>query len=36
VHAMQLGPPSVSSIFEGIRGYWNESEQRVYLFQLSR
>lgn len=34
VHATQLGPASVSSVFEGIRGYWNEAAGRLSVFQL--
>lgn len=34
VHATQLGPGSVSSVFEGIRAYVNEASQRVSIFQL--
>jgi branched-chain amino acid aminotransferase len=34
VHATQLGPASVSSVFEGIRGYWNEAGKRLSIFQL--
>ncbi len=34
VHATQLGPAGVSSVFEGIRGYWNEEQKRLYIFQL--
>jgi branched-chain amino acid aminotransferase len=34
VHATQLGPASVSSVFEGIRCYWNETEKRLSIFQL--
>lgn len=34
VHATQLGPASVSSVFEGIRGYWNEDAKRLSIFQL--
>ncbi len=34
VHATQLGPAGVSSVFEGIRGYWNEQQKQLYIFQL--
>jgi branched-chain amino acid aminotransferase len=34
IHATDLGPWSVSSVFEGIRGYWNASAQTLNVFQL--
>jgi branched-chain amino acid aminotransferase len=34
VHLTWLGPSSVSSVFEGIRGYWNEQQKRLYIFRL--
>lgn len=34
VHATQLGPAGVSSVFEGIRGYWNGATGRLSIFQL--
>ncbi len=34
IHATDLGPWSVSSVFEGIRGYWNEEQKKLYVFQL--
>lgn len=34
VHVTQIGPASVSSVFEGIRGYWNEDKKELYIFQL--
>lgn len=34
VHATQLGPGSVSSVFEGIRAYLNEESGRLSIFQL--
>lgn len=34
VHATQIGPASVSSVFEGIRGYWNAEQNQLYIFQL--
>lgn len=34
IHATQLGPAGVSSVFEGIRGYWNEETKRLSIFQL--
>ena len=34
VHATWLGPAGVSSVFEGIRGYWNAEQKQLYIFQL--
>ena len=34
VHASMLGWPSISMVFEGIRGYWNAAQEQLYLFQL--
>ncbi len=34
VHITQIGPAGVSSVFEGIRGYWNPGLQRLYIFRL--
>ena len=34
IHATDLGPWSVSSVFEGIRGYWNAEQEALYVFQL--
>jgi branched-chain amino acid aminotransferase len=34
VHMTQLGTASVSSVFEGIRGYWNADQKKLYVFQL--
>lgn len=34
VHATQLGPGSVSSVFEGIRAYVNEENRSLFVFQL--
>jgi branched-chain amino acid aminotransferase len=34
VHATQLGPAGVSSVFEGVRAYWNEAARRLFIFQL--
>ncbi len=34
VHVTWLGPAGVSSVFEGIRGYWNTAQKRLYIFQL--
>ncbi len=34
VHVTWLGTSGVSSVFEGIRGYWNAEQKRLYIFQL--
>ncbi|MBI5303407.1 MAG: branched-chain amino acid transaminase [Chloroflexi bacterium] len=34
VHITQMGIATVSLIYEGIRGYWNEAEHKTYVFQL--
>lgn len=34
VHISELGQSTVSSVFEGIRGYWNPEHGRLYLFRL--
>ncbi len=34
IHVTQIGPASVSSVFEGIRAYWNDSDGKLYIFRL--
>ncbi len=34
VHASMLAWPSVSMVFEGIRGYWNPREEQLNIFHL--
>lgn len=34
VHVASVGFKFGTGVFEGIRGYWNEREQRMYVFQL--
>ncbi len=34
IHITQVGPAGVSSVFEGIRGYWNPSQRKLFIFQL--
>lgn len=34
VHMTQVGTAGVSSVFEGIRAYWNEPRRCLYIFQL--
>lgn len=34
VHVTTVGWPAISAIFEGIRGYWNDEQQAVYIFRL--
>jgi branched-chain amino acid aminotransferase len=34
VHISMLGWTAISSVFEGIRAYWNEDQQELYIFHL--
>jgi len=34
VHVLSVGITYASTVFEGLRGYWNEAEQQVYVFRL--
>jgi len=34
VHISQLGWTAISSVFEGIRAYWNDDRQELYIFHL--
>ena len=34
VHASLLGWSAISSVFEGIRAYWNDQRQELYIFHL--
>jgi branched-chain amino acid aminotransferase len=34
VHVTTVGWPAISAIFEGIRGYWNDEQQMLYIFRL--
>ena len=34
VHVTSLGWPAISAVFEGIRGYWSEPNQELYIFRL--
>jgi len=34
VHITQIGPATVSAVFEGIRAYWNDAARRLFVFQL--
>jgi branched-chain amino acid aminotransferase len=34
IHVTQIGTAGVSSVFEGIRGYWNANTKKLYVFQL--
>lgn len=34
IHITQLGTASVSSVFEGIRAYWNAQAHRLFVFRL--
>lgn len=35
IHITNIGTSSVSSVFEGIRGYWNAAQKKLYVFQLN-
>lgn len=34
VHITQVGWPAVSAVFEGIRAYWNDETETLYVFRL--
>lgn len=34
VHISTLGWPAISAVFEGVRAYWNDDQQELYLFHL--
>ena len=34
VHITNIGWTAISAVFEGIRAYWNEVEQELYIFRL--
>lgn len=34
IHITNLGTSGVSSVFEGIRAYWNASQKKLYVFHL--
>lgn len=34
IHITNLGTSGVSSVFEGIRAYWNATQKKLYVFQL--
>lgn len=34
IHITNIGTSSVSSVFEGIRAYWNAAQRKLYVFQL--
>ncbi len=34
VHITSIGWTAISAVFEGIRAYWNEQEQELYIFRL--
>ena len=34
VHASMMAWPSISMVFEGIRGYWNAENEQLHIFQL--
>jgi branched-chain amino acid aminotransferase len=35
IHITNIGTSSVSSVFEGIRAYWNAAQKKLYVFQLN-
>src|SRR5574342_74827 len=35
IHITNIGTSSVSSVFEGIRAYWNSAQKKLYVFQLN-
>ena len=34
VHITMVGWPAIGAVFEGIRAYWNEDKQELYVFRL--
>lgn len=34
VHVNSVGHASVAGVFEGIKAYWNEKEEQLYVFRL--
>ena len=34
VHISQLGWSSIGAVFEGIRAYWNDEQQELFIFHL--
>ena len=35
IHVTSIAHASVSSVFEGIKAYWNEEEEELYVFRLA-
>ena len=35
VHVTNIGWSSVAAVFEGIRGYWNDEQEELYIFRLT-
>jgi branched-chain amino acid aminotransferase len=35
VHVSHIGHASVSSVFEGIKAYWNDAEEELFVFRLN-
>src|SRR5438270_1966611 len=35
VHVTNIGWSSVAAVFEGIRGYWNDEREELYVFRLT-
>ncbi len=34
VHVSEMGWSTIGAVFEGIRGYWNEDHQELYIYRL--
>ncbi|RLI46078.1 branched-chain amino acid transaminase, partial [Candidatus Bathyarchaeota archaeon] len=34
VHVNSVGHASVAGVFEGIKAYWNEKHEQLYVFRL--
>ena len=35
IHVNSVGHASVAAIFEGIKAYWNEKDEELYVFRLT-
>ena len=34
-HVSSIGHTSISAVFEGIKAYWNEQSEQLYLFRMA-
>ncbi|MCL5103940.1 MAG: branched-chain amino acid transaminase [Armatimonadetes bacterium] len=34
IHVLSVGLTYAATVFEGLRGYWNDADQEIYLFRL--